>query len=725
MSFKNLNIQSEYRSFEDNIVDSFYLPILKESVQYDRAVGFFSSTVLIEMMKGLKGLIRNEGKMRLIISPKLSEEDIEAILAGYEQRSKIIELNFLSYLSEEHNEKTKQHLNLLAKLIAYGILDIKIAIIEQTNSIGMFHEKMGILKDKEKNIIAFTGSMNETINGLSYNYESIDVFKSWTYDNERVQKKVNSFDKIWNNEAVNILSMEFSETIIEKINSFKVDDGPIEKDLDLLNQEDTLPSEIQSIEGPFKPSHIKLRDYQEEAIEAWESNDFKGIFDMATGTGKTITGLSAATHLAKILNGKLAIIIVCPYQHLVNQWVEDIQQFNMRPIIAHSASRQKNWKKRLQQKVEAYNLGILNHFCLVTTNATFSTENIQKILNSISKNLLLIVDEAHNFGAINLREKLLLNATYRLALSATIHRHNDEIGTESLFEYFGTICLEYTLEEAIENEMLTPYYYYPIPVFLENNELNLFKKLTSQIAKMIRKDKFGRVTFSESAQMLLLKRAKIIAGAQNKLNILEKIMADYQDKSHILVYCGAATIQDPGYSEIEDDVDEVRQIELVTRLLGNKLKMKVSKFTSEESAQERHLIKKSFENNEPLQALVAIKCLDEGVNIPSIKTAFILASSTNPKEYIQRRGRVLRKFKGKEYAEIYDFITLPMSFERLNELSDEEILQLKSLPKREIERMQDFARIAVNSSVADGLIENIRNSYLLNRKEINDDGIQN
>lgn len=718
MSLKEIDILTEYRSFENDIVNEFYIPTLKESIQYDRAVGFFSSTALIEIFKGLEGLVSNNGRMRLIVSPKLSEEDIEAINSGYKNRDKVIEQSFINFLSENLDYSMKIHLSILSKLIENNILDIRVALIKNTNTLGMFHEKMGILKDIEGNSLAFTGSLNETINALSFNYESIDVFKSWTHDNERVQNKIINFERIWNNEAQNVISMSFSEAILKKILTFKLDNYPVEKDFKLLNSSEDKKNEVIILEGPKKSESITLREYQMDAINNWEENNFKGIFDMATGTGKTITALSAASHLFEKLNNRLAIVIVCPYQHLVDQWVEDIIKFNMRPIIAHSASRQKKWKNRLEQKVESYNLEVINHFCLVTTNATFSSDFVQNILSTISDDLLLIIDEAHNFGASYLQETLIENAEYRLALSATIRRHNDELGTDRLFQYFGKICLEYTLEEAIKNNMLTPYYYYPVPVFLNSNELVEFKTLTIQIAKMINKDKFGRITFSDSAKMLMLKRAKIVAGAKNKLISLEKAINPYKESSHILVYCGATTIQDATYDEETDDIDEVRQIELVTKLLGNKLNMKVSKFTSEESAEERTSIKKSFENTNPLQALVAIKCLDEGVNIPSIKTAFILASSTNPKEYIQRRGRVLRKFKDKEYAEIFDFITLPMPFENLDELTDKEILQLKSLPQREVERMQDFAKIAENSSVADELIERIRTSYLLNRKEL-------
>ena len=259
--------------------------------------------------------------------------------------------------------------------------------------------------------------------------------------------------------------------------------------------------------------------------------------------------------------------------------------------------------------------------------------------------------------------------------------------------------------------MLTPYYYHPVSVSLNEEELGEYLELTSKIRKNIHADKNGKVKVSEYAKMLLIKRARIVAGAAGKIETLMQLIKDYRDDNQILVYCGATTMHDVDYQEGKPPIDEARQIDIVAKMLGNDLGMRVTKFTSEESAEERERIKADFAEGTHLQALVAIRCLDEGVNIPSIRTAFIMASSTNPKEYVQRRGRVLRKYPGKHHALIFDFITLPIPLANVGDYNSDVIESVKSLARREIIRMKDFAAIAENPFDSDSLIAEIQRSY--------------
>ncbi len=722
MGYESLEILRSYKTNKNDVVKEFYLPILKESVLYKRAVGFFSSTALIELSKGISGLIKNGGKIKFIVSPLLSAEDIDAIQKGYDEKE-IIKNSLLREFKEPQNASEAERLNWLAYLIANGHLDIKVAFTPPNKATGMYHEKIGIIYDVYGNRIAFTGSMNETINAFHNNYESIQVFNSLTQeDYQRVVDIDNDFDSLWNGREDNIKVVEFPDVVKEKLISYKSDIPNL--NLDKIEIEDSLEIIVPKAGVPFVP--VELHSYQKKAIDKWAKNGYCGIFDMATGTGKTYTGLGAAARLFKDKQ-KAAIIIVCPYQHLVEQWVEDIEKFNMKPTIGYSASKQTNWKKRLQDDIEDFKLGIINTFCFVTTNATFSSEFVQKQLNRLGKDTLLMIDEAHNFGSPNLALCLNPKIEYRLALSATLDRHGDPEGTAILYNYFGEKSIEYDLARAIAEDKLTPYYYYPVSVCLEDDEFEKYKNLSYEIAKECHKDKNGKIKVTNRGERKMLERSRVIAGARAKLPKLKELIEEYKDDTHILVYCGATRIERFEEDASERDDEGERQIVAVSKMLGNELKMKVTHFTSNESAREREYIKDAFDKADPYQAIIAIKCLDEGVNIPSIKTAFILASTTNPKEYIQRRGRVLRKSPqtGKHFAVIYDFITLASPIEDVNPYNSSYNCE-RTLAKRELIRMKEFGEISKNSRDADELMTLLKETYNITDSELEEsfDGIE-
>lgn len=707
MGFADLDIKDEYRSKRDYIAQTFYYPILCEAVRYDRAVGFFSSTSLLALSDGLLPFINRGGTMRIIASPKLSEEDIIAIEKGYESKADIVEKAVYRELYEPSDFLEANRLNLIGKLIKDGRLDIRLAIME---NYGMYHEKIGIFYDADDKKIAFTGSMNESNTAINSNYESFDTYCSWKTDYEyvRANKKAQIFDLLWENKEDSIEVLEFNNVKREIIQRYYKEEKAyseyLESDINLYARE-----EKKQYGKPYLKPDL-LFDYQKEAISKWIENDGVGIFDMATGTGKTYTGIGALCELFK-KKGRLISIIVCPMTHLVEQWIDDLHEFNIDPIVAYGLYKYKDYPQKIRKAIFNFELGIKDFVCIICTKDTFKNDKLQNILERVKGDMLLMVDEAHNMGARSYVNKLTDRYKYRLALSATFERHADKEGTDLLFDFFGSKCIEYDLGRAINEGKLTPYKYYPILTYLYDDEFEQYKELSIEIRDNIIVDSNGERKLTKYGEKLAIDRARIVAGAKMKVDVLPQYIEKYKSDNHLLIYCGATTLDDDDFEK------DVRQIDMISSLLGKKMGMKAAQFTSRESTGARMKLKEEFALGEDLQALVAIKCLDEGVNIPAIKTAFILASTTNPKEYIQRRGRVLRKAADKQYAEIYDFVCIPHDLNQVSYLSKEEIQYDYSLVKNELIRVLEFQRLADNSYDSEGIIKQMREAYGLYENE--------
>ena len=700
MGLKDIkNIKIEYTTNYDNVVTSFYIPCLKEAVEYKRAVGYFSSTILLQISQGLGALATKGGKVKLLVSPRLTEDDYLAIEKGYKIKDYVTKKLVDEYDENIEFEQKEDRFALLSYLIANNILDIKIVVLEKDSDLSIYHEKLGIMRDDEDNIISFSGSGNETYNAFNGNYEAFDVFCSWKSEDsfERCMTKDCRFDRLWENSEKGTITIPFPDVIKNKI----LKHNP--KGINFLKLDEDLVKIYQKkiVNEPYPKVEMlnKLRDYQLEAITNWKKNNYHGIFDMATGTGKTFTACGAITKLFDETN-RLFVVICCPYIHLVDQWYDEVEQFNIKPIRCYSEVGDDKEIKRL---VLDFKQKRTDFACMITTNRTFQLK-LQDYIQENINDTLLVVDEAHNFGSSNLRKCMEINYPYRLALSATIDRYGDEIGTKRLYDFFGKIVFTYSLEKAIRDGMLTPYKYYPIVVNLTEEERNEYYELTEKIKKF---HFTGDDEIPSGLQMLLIKRARIIASASNKISRLKELLVSYKDANNLLVYCGAVKY---GEYDYEKASEEKKQIDVVLEIMNKDLGIRTSRFTSEEKPKERSKIIDAYKND-LIQALVAIKCLDEGVNIPAIKTAFILASSTNPKEYIQRRGRVLRKFPGKIYAEIYDFITIPRSIDETNlELTGHSQVD-RNLVERELSRVEDFASLSINPSDSYRTINEIRDKY--------------
>ena len=701
MSFQDLDIQIRYRSEIHDFPRDFLIPVLSQTKIYKRGTGYFSTTALIQLSAGLFEMAKNGGKIELICSPNLEKKDIEAIDYGYRSRADIITESLLNSIRDPITYFEEERLNLIATLIANGNLNIKIAFMNDDNGFRLYHEKIAVFTDYDGNKISYAGSANESENGLDGNFESLYTFCSWKDSSqvEAVSVAEEDFDNMWNDQTSKLHVIEFPEIVAQKLMKYKKPDG-IAWDTD--KEEYGYKSFLKSQQKFKVPDGIILHDYQEEAVQNWLLQDNKGIFDMCTGAGKTYTALYAMVQVAKEYDDKIAVFIVCPYIHLVSQWEEDVIKWCSVPIIiAHSKSPYGDWQQELMKAYKRFRRDGSPFVC-ITTNDTFAGEEIQQYVVRFkeSQNVMLIVDEAHNFGTQRMIEVMPWNISNRIALSATIKRHMDKKGTEKIDEFFGEKCIEYPLERAIKDGNLVHYDYFPIPVSLTEYELSKYRQLSTKLKKYII-EKNGKLKISEAGKPIIFQRTRLLAGAENKIELLMELFEDFKQDNSILVYCGAASVEDEETGEI------VRQIDLVTKKLQAEYQMSVKRFTAEEGLAERQNIKKYFSQG-MYQVVTAIKCLDEGVNIPGIKTAFIMSSSRNPKEFVQRRGRLLRKSDNKKKAVIYDFITIPRDLDNVVPIDIEED---KTIIVGEVARMQEFGRLADNPEVTDELVNKIMTVY--------------
>ena len=234
MSFKDIEIKTEYRSGKSDVIKDFYIPVLSRAVKYKRAVGFFSSTALIQIAKGISEMVVNGGHIQLIASPRLSEEDILAIQKGYESREQIVTNAIMREFKEPTSYFESERLNMLATLIAIGKLDIKIAFTHDRNQLGIYHEKMGLMYDSDNNIIAFSGSTNETENAFIANYEVMDVYCSWQsrFEEKKVAEKELAFHMLWTNADSHVTIIDFPEVAVKKLLEYKKD--KVDSQVDVL-----------------------------------------------------------------------------------------------------------------------------------------------------------------------------------------------------------------------------------------------------------------------------------------------------------------------------------------------------------------------------------------------------------------------------------------------------------------------------------------------------------
>jgi superfamily II DNA or RNA helicase len=707
---QDLEIKGVYDSEENDPVGDFLVPVLSTAVCYDRAVGYFSAAVFYYLSEGLSALIENKGKMRLLIGSGVSEEEEKAILEGYKLKSleQRLEDEIKSWKEIPEDHFFWKRLSCLTWMIENGYLDVKVAVRRH----GLYHEKIGIVKDGCDDFIVFQGSANETFNALNplYNFESFNVFKSW---NENMREDhclphVRKFEKLWNNKYSSTLTVDFPEAVRERLvetvkrnhssgtlltSNFEIEywnrlkerlDKPEGRD---VNGQEELPRIPSLINGKV----FKLKLHQELAIKNWQSNNFRGIFELCTGAGKTFTSIYSICRLFdSSKSNKLFVVICVPYINLADQWQDNLKVFNINPVRCYGNFSE--WHSRLQGVVNLYSRDKLQFACVVVVNKTMKSSSFYNIIKTVpGSSFLWVGDEVHHHDSENSIKYLPENAKLRLGLSATIEN------CKRIKNYYGDVVAEYNLKNAIEDGVLSNYKYYPQLVYLNRSEVDDLIEIETKIMPLEAMKANGHSFDEGNLNILYSKRNNIIGNAEDKLSRLGKIVDKQKVKETPTLFYTSTTINE----EDEDEMfqSDYRQIDKVVKILKNK-GLKVSRYTSRENKSERVRILDSFKSGN-VDCLVAIRCLDEGVDIPAVGTAYIIASSSNSKQFIQRRGRVLRLAEGKEYAFIYDFV---VAFEPRNKL-EEKIL--KRLLKSELKRVNDFADQSSNPGEALSLLKPI------------------
>lgn len=671
MSFDLLDIKISYKNYDDNdetITKSFLNPCLKESKLYQRSVGFFSSSVFTNISEGILHLIQNQGSIQLITTPMLNEDDIKAINTGLMRKNQIISDSFDKHFLNEIEKIDDKNLLLLVELVSKEKLKIKIVT---TKEYGEYHDKLGILtdKDNEDNKIVFFGSSNSSNNGYNYNYEKIRTACSWhIYEKEIIDDEVKEFEDLWSGRNPFVNVVDYSHAAKNGILKIKEKRG--------LNIEKKTP--------------IKLRDYQIEAINAWKNNGYNGFFVMATGTGKTFTAIYGLKQLVEEMN---RIIVICaPYKHLIKQWCADLEKVFPEAIIIMAFSENVGWEFQIKEAIMKQKYYKDKQIIIVSTIISFQMEKFEKALRESTLDRVLVVDEAHRF--VTRTEEIRASYKNMLGLSATPTNGKNVSDAIDLVNYFGGIVFNLPIEKALEGKFLVPYDYYPIYVNATFQEEEDFAYATRQMVTCFRN---GKCIDKEKLLKFSRKRLRTISNAENKINMIEDILLNQvKEKDHLVVYCG------DGKLFLEED-DELKYINYVKDIL-NRNEYRSSQFTASENMKERMDLVDMFDKG-VIDSLAAIKCLDEGINIPSIKAALILSSNDDLKEFVQRRGRILRRHSNKVQANIYDVVVLPST-------------EVTSMAKLELRRVYEYARLSSNFKEIKNEIFRLLDYYSIDLEEI-------
>lgn len=652
---RDLDLQLEYRTSSSDPISEFYSPCLAAANTYKRAVGYFRSSIYYLIGPAVLNFARGGGRIMLICSPELSLDDQRGIAEGYELRERLasrrIEAEIECLLADPELE---WRLRVLSTLIAVGSMEIKVAI--RPPSHGLYHEKIGIFSDVDGDIVSFIGSANESWSGwhAEGNFESIEVFCGWR-EGERARRHLRNFENLWAGNTPNVATIPFPEAArlkLCKIAATTLDEA-----------------ESYAEDKLGKPPVVEKRTllpHQSSAISEWIKHGCRGIFEHATGSGKTFTALEA---LRAHIESNLPALILVPSELLLKQWAREAKIVYPEAALILAGGGNDRWREP----------GRLRRFTSATSNSkriiisTMQTAASLLFRQSLSqgRHLMLVADEVHQIGSTFNSQSMLIDSGPRLGLSATPQRYGDPEGTAKIFDHFGGVLHpRITLADAVEAGRLVQYIYHPHPIRLNIEEAEEWKRLTRSIRFEIGNSEDGRLT--EKAKLLLIRRSRVAKKCAAKAPLAAQIVKEfYQEGEGWLIYCEDS-------EHLEQIMDEIRGVGI------NPIKY-YSNMDGDRATTLEWFTRYGG-------VMVSIRCLDEGIDIPSVSHAVILASSQNPRQFIQRRGRVLRECKGKSFATIHDAIVVPIGLEEEPEQT--------SLLKAEFLRAIEFAENAVNKSAS-------------------------
>ena len=710
MVLRALELKAVYSTERDDLLRDFYIPALLRSTAYDRAVGFFSAQMLSLAAQGVSALLEKNGLIRLVVGAALRPEEEHAIREGYLQKEvyERIGREFCVVMENIADGLTRNRLETLSWLVAGGKLQIRVAVRRR----GMFHDKVGVLTDENGDMLVFQGSANETPHALlpDFNFESISVFQSWRPElRDHFDAHKGTFDRLWANRVRDTLVVEFPKLGTDKLLQLRHGTMYPRTNVELAIWDETNRGEDEEIDrdrpGPSVPAVIgdrpfAIQAHQREALRVWKAHDFCGILEHATGSGKTVAAIYGATKLYESV-GRMFLVVAVPYQNLADQWVTQLRAFGWRAVHCYVSTSK--WQSELREEVSLFDAGITDVGCAVVVSRTLGSGLFGSILGGLRQGHFMFVgDECHHYGSERLASALPESAKYRLGLSATPFSGSFDDKDVRIRSYFGSVVDRFPLSKALEEGVLTPYRYEVVFCELDHVECEEYLELSARIARFI-----GGGFSDEDDRMatLLSQRARVLAHCGDKLEKLRALVRRETVESLSLFYCGDGAVEgdEPGCS--------LRHVEAVATVLDEE-GWKSSIFTAEEGLDERRRILRNFETR-LVDAIVAIRCLDEGIDVPACRSAFLLASSRNSRQFVQRRGRILRRAPGKTMARVVDFVVKMADggYGREGEAA-------RRLFRGELRRVVEFATTACNFGQVWETIKDVVEEYDLSHEVI-------